>query len=77
MEGLLQAYEKSSKVIESCESYMQIKAAKKYTACFFRNYSKQSKKGIRIADLTVTAMYKELQMKLENKEKNLYSKLDN
>ena len=77
MEGLLQAYEKSSKVIESCESYMQIKAAKKYAASFFRNYSKQSNKGIRIADSTVIAMYKELQMKLENKEKNLYSKLDN
>lgn len=77
MEGLLQAYEKGSKVIESCETYMQIKAAKRYAANFFRKYSKPGKKGIRIADSTVMAMYGELQEKLEHKEKFLYRELDN
>ena len=71
MENLLQSYEKATKVIESCKTYIQIKGAKRFTSLFFRKYTKPGKKGIRIADSTVMAMYGELQDKLEFKEKNL------
>ena len=71
MEGLLQSYEKASKVIESVNSYMQLKAAKRYTSLFFRKYSSSAKKGIRVADSTVMAMYGELQDKIEEVEKNI------
>lgn len=72
MEYLLQSYEKASKVIESCSSYMQVKAAKRFVNLFFKAYSTSGKKGIRIADSTVMAMYGELQDKLESKEQNLF-----
>ena len=75
MEYLLQSYEKASKVIDSCSSYMQLKAAKSYVNIFFKRYSKAGKKGIRIADSTVMAMYGELQDKLESKQQNLFKQV--
>jgi deoxyinosine 3'endonuclease (endonuclease V) len=74
MEGLLQSYEKAGKIIESVNSYMQLKAAKKYVSLFFRKYSTPVKKQIRIADSTVMAMYGELQEKLEKKELDIKSR---